>query len=1447
MAKKITPDYIEWVLTLNATKAQEEYHKLEKANKALKAETNATRKAMAELEAQGKKGSDEWNNLRRSINQNNRVMAENRRKMDELAKRFDLTTMTVAQLRKRLKDLQREFNNTSKAADPKRYKELRDQINKTQAALDKANASARGLQGGFFALTKMKQTLIGFFSAIGMTILALVVGSFRNAFNLIVDFEKANSRLASVLGTTLEGIKELTAAARQLGATTSYTAAEVTGLQIELAKLGFGRDQILAMESAVLKFAKAVDTDLSRAAAFAGAALRIFNKDASETEDVLATFAVATTKTALDFSKLEASLSTVGPVANAFGLSLEDTTALLGELANAGFDASSAATATRNIILNLCDVNGDLAKALGGPVKTADDLAKGLKKLNDEGIDLAKALDLTDKRSVAAFSTFLNSADSLTELRDSITDVNQEFNDMADTMADNVSGAMAGLASAAQEVVLKISYGANSPIKDLIRGLTWLVTAIGDAYQWFTKFSRVITTVISVLAGYKIGITAAHLATKLYFVTIRTGSALLASFRAAVVLVETRLNAMAKNTTVATGALSRMKLAMASMPWAAIIAGLAAIAAGVIALIKTHNNASVAAKAHAEAENTATERYAEQKAAIETLIMTAKNENLALNERLSAVNKLNEIIPNYNANIDRTTSKYRASTSALNEYLSALEKKLRYEANMKEYGKLVAEAEKARRAKEEQDARAERETRNNSYQQANFGAATSGGAGGAFSSVGYFEANYAERNAKKQTDAKYAQAQKDVEEFKAFILRGINEGTMSTGNIVKENIVEPLKDTVEPLKNTGNAVHAVVDEVKTLQNELKELRKLDPQTDDELESIEARKEKIRARLRTLKGKDKTKGKHRTPGTYGEDSLDEATADADDLHQRNLLAINKLKGELPEYDIIIKKNEEVIRYSGDLIKALDTLKSKTDATHTQTLDKIQEQENKIGQDIVAAKQSINKALAQKEADGHEKRLAAQQAFYDTQEQKLRESVLAGKITEEQANLYLLYRQQQLHASQLQELRDYYTKVQNADYIAAEDKRQLLEKIDADIKAMQSQTLTDTGKWAEKIRELSSDTTSREGIKTSFDIRRKALEAEYNTAIEIATKEGQDVTALQAEKGRRIAALNFQYQEQMWQLQEQTGLSWGQQYDRELQQLENMHRQGLISEKEYQSAKLKLGMDNAKKYFDYYAGLSGSMFTAIQDAEIAQSDAKYDALIQQAKNNGEDTSALEEEKQNKQLEIQKKYADVNFAIKCSQIIADTAVAIMKAHADLGPIAGVVAAAMLAATGAAQLVAAKAERDKIMNMQPGKTASGKSSTPATAQRVLSGYAEGGYTGDGDRYEVAGIVHRGEYVVPKPIMDNPRVVDAVGTIEAIRRNRIAPSPITTQTPAKEYADGGLVAGTDIPGLSELPGTIKELRKALTGLKAKVVFKDIEKASETMNRARAPFTRHNR
>ncbi len=131
-----------------------------------------------------------------------------------------------------------------------------------------------------------------------------------------------------------------------------------------------------------------------------------------------------------------------------------------------------------------------------------------------------------------------------------------------------------------------------------------------------------------------------------------------------------------------------------------------------------------------------------------------------------------------------------------------------------------------------------------------------------------------------------------------------------------------------------------------------------------------------------------------------------------------------------------------------------------------------------------------------------------------------------------------------------------------------------------------------------------------------------------------------------------------------------------------------------------------------------------------------EAKYDAEIAAAQGNAQEVERLETEKAQKKLEIEKKYADVQFAVKASQIIADTAVAIMKALSQLGPIAGPVAAALMGVTGAAQLAAANAERQKVKSM----TLSGASgSTPVSAERVVNasgGYDQGGYTGDGDRY---------------------------------------------------------------------------------------------------------------
>lgn len=458
---KLNNDKISVDLDLQAQNAEEEIHRLTKATEELRKQNQAYRKEKASLERVEGDHTAEYKRLNDAIAANTREIEANKRAMDKQRDKIDHSRMSAADLGKELKNLKRKLSNTSRALYPEKYRDLEQKIRRVEKAYAEATRSTRGFLASLLSLDKIATSIKGFFMGLGMIITTQVIGAFKELVNTIQDFERANSKLASILNTNIEGISRLTEQAKFLGRTTTATASQVTALQTELAKLGFSQEIIEKLTPATLKFAKAVDTDLSSAAAFAGAALRIFNKDASEAEDVMATFAIATTKSALDFNKLENSLSTVGPVANAFGFSIQDTTALLGQLANAGFDASSAATATRNILLNLCDTNGDLAQALGTPVTNLDDLVAGLNKLNAEGVDLAKTLELTDKRSVAAFSTFLSGSDSIIQLRNEITGCTGAFNDMAETMADNAAGSAAALDSAGEDLALKFLTGAK--------------------------------------------------------------------------------------------------------------------------------------------------------------------------------------------------------------------------------------------------------------------------------------------------------------------------------------------------------------------------------------------------------------------------------------------------------------------------------------------------------------------------------------------------------------------------------------------------------------------------------------------------------------------------------------------------------------------------------------------------------------------------------------------------------------------------------------------------------------------------------------------------------------------------------------------------------------------------------------------------------------------------
>lgn len=661
---KLTDDQLRFIIDIEANGAQgqinslsAEIGKLEKQNASLSSsiskvnnELDKQEKKLAKMEAAGKTNTAAYKQLAQSVEANRQKQAQlttqlkqtqnaldkDREKVAQFTSSLKLNQMTMQQLRERASQLRKQLDVTSKAASPETFKRLSSELAKTEAQmgkLGKKSSMVADVFKGAFGANMAYQGIIALFNSV------------RDGIGTITSFEAANASLASVLGTTQDGVKRLTADAKRLGEITEYSASQVTMMQTELAKLGFNETEILQSTQSILQFATATGSDIPEAAQLAGAALRAFGLDASEMSRAVSTMAVATTKSALDFEYLQNSMSTIAPVANAFGFSIEETVALLGTLANSGFDASSAATATRNILLNLADESGKLAQALGKPIKSLDDLAPALKQLKDEGVSLNEALELTDKRSVAAFETFLNSAETITTLKDSITGVNTELAQMQQTKLDTVEGSVKLLQSAWEGLMLQF-YNSKGIFKSLIDFGTKIILGIQKAVQWIQKNQTVLKIVLRTLAIYLVtakSITAwRQLDIKALIAQAKAKAAEILSTKAAIIANE------------------GLKKSLMSSPWGLIAMGIAAATSALISFIGIASKADTLQEAMNNTQDRAREIAQENAASVmaekeqlnalvNNIIKTTDNEKL----RADLLKRLNEQYPGFLAHLDK--------------------------------------------------------------------------------------------------------------------------------------------------------------------------------------------------------------------------------------------------------------------------------------------------------------------------------------------------------------------------------------------------------------------------------------------------------------------------------------------------------------------------------------------------------------------------------------------------------------------------------------------------------------------------------------------------------------------------------------------------------------------------------------------------------------------------
>ena len=293
---------------------------------------------------------------------------------------------------------------------------------------------------------------------------AVVVAGFVKAVTLTAKFEKKLSKLRAVSGATEKEMKLLEKQSRNLGKSTAFTATEVAGLQVELAKLGFTTDEILNASGGVLDLAAGLGVELSDAATLTGSTIRAFGLDTKDTTRVVDIFAKAAATSALDFGKLTESLKLAAPVSKAAGLTLEETTGILATLANNGIHGSMAGTG--------------LAKVLVTVAKTGRPLNELLKEINTSEDKLATATELFGLR---ANKVALIMAEQATP---AMKDFNGEAEKQRKTMEDNLVGDWDKFLSASTELGLVLGQSTNPGLRDLVQYMTELAGLLAEKIEF---------------------------------------------------------------------------------------------------------------------------------------------------------------------------------------------------------------------------------------------------------------------------------------------------------------------------------------------------------------------------------------------------------------------------------------------------------------------------------------------------------------------------------------------------------------------------------------------------------------------------------------------------------------------------------------------------------------------------------------------------------------------------------------------------------------------------------------------------------------------------------------------------------------------------------------------------------------------------------------------------
>jgi len=458
-------------------------------------------------------------------------------------------------------------------------------------------------------------------AAIGI---AAVVLPIVKAAQVTDRLQVALAGVRAVSGATADQMAELEEQARSLGATTQFSASQAAEAQEFLAKAGFEVNEVLGATPATLDLAAAGMLDLGRAADISSNILQAFEGDAEELQNIVDIMAATASNANTSVSQMGKAMEFVAPVANSFGVSIEETAAGIAVLSNAGFQAEKAGTGLRRVLVDLANPSGKLAAVMGELSVESDGLVAVMERVANSTLSAQDAMDIFGQRGGPAFNILRAGAASGREFAEMLQDVDGVARRIAETRLDNLSGDARKLGSALAE--LGIQVGENELIEDL-RDLTQALTefARGDAAA---AIASNLFPALKSIFGLLASLVAARFGSRIFGALATSAATATGSLN----LLATQLGTARGRFVVAGRAARIFGATLAALGGPVGLAILAGI--GIFKLITRETELAKASEAAAEAQKTLNDELKTSRTASLDAVLTAAQAQRALVEEL---------------------------------------------------------------------------------------------------------------------------------------------------------------------------------------------------------------------------------------------------------------------------------------------------------------------------------------------------------------------------------------------------------------------------------------------------------------------------------------------------------------------------------------------------------------------------------------------------------------------------------------------------------------------------------------------------------------------------------------------------------------------------------------------------------------------------------------------